>query len=168
MPTFIKPTRSKRHFVWLAYEWSNLFYSCQLCNQQFKKNLFPLRDNRKRAHPKTRSVANEEPLLIDPAQDPAPYIGFRDEYAFAVAGCREGETTIESLGLNREELAEYRRRRLQDLRILRDVCDVLRKVVVTNPDAAYLAKLQEYETDLASRSAVTAEYAAMARAFLNP
>ena len=25
-------------YYWLAYEWSNLFFSCQLCNQSFKRN----------------------------------------------------------------------------------------------------------------------------------
>jgi hypothetical protein len=29
-------------YYWLAYEWSNLLISCQLCNQEFKKNRFPL------------------------------------------------------------------------------------------------------------------------------
>ena len=121
-------------YYWLAYEWSNLFYSCQLCNQRFKDNLLPLRDNRSRARPHKRDISKEQPLLIDPAaQDPAVYIAFRDEYAFAVNHCREGVTTIDVLGPNREELAEYRRRRLQDLRILRELRDLLRGIVASNP-----------------------------------
>jgi uncharacterized protein (TIGR02646 family) len=89
-------------YYWLAYAWENLFYSCQLCNQRFKRNLFPLRDGRRRAHPRTRTIVREEPLLIDPSRlDPSEYIGFREEMAFAVNGCREGETTIQVLGLNR-------------------------------------------------------------------
>jgi hypothetical protein len=36
-------------YFWLAYVWANLFLACQLCNQSFKKNLFPLADPAKRA-----------------------------------------------------------------------------------------------------------------------
>jgi uncharacterized protein (TIGR02646 family) len=156
-------------YYWLAYEWSNLFYSCQLCNQRFKENLFPLRNGRRRARSHNYNLANEEPLLIDPAtQDPSLFIGFSEEYAFAVNGCREGVTTIDVLGLNREELAEYRRKRLQDLRILRELCNTLREIVASNPTPERSAQLQEYETELQSRLADTAEYSAMARAFLAP
>ena len=64
-------------YYWLAYDWDNLFYSCQLCNQRFKRNLFPLRDGRRRARSHTHRLDKEEPLLVDPAeQDPSKYIGF--------------------------------------------------------------------------------------------
>ena len=36
-------------YFWLAYDWKNLYFSCQLCNQRHKKNLFPLKDPNKRA-----------------------------------------------------------------------------------------------------------------------
>jgi uncharacterized protein (TIGR02646 family) len=154
-------------YYWLAYEWSNLFYSCQLCNQRFKRNLFPLRDDRSRARPHKRDISKEKPLLVDPAApNPGAFISFRDEYAFAVNGCREGEATIEVFGLNREELAEVRRRRLEDLLILRKLCEELRAVVGGDPDHPRRAELQEYEAKLQSRLADGAEYAAMARAFL--
>jgi uncharacterized protein (TIGR02646 family) len=155
-------------YYWLAYEWSNLFYSCQLCNQRFKDNLFPLRDDRSRARPHKRDISKEKPLLIDPAaQDPAVYIEFRGEYAFAVKQCREGVTTIDVLGLNREELAEVRRKRLQDLQILLVARDALREIVATNPTPERLTQLQECENELQMRQADTAEYSAMARAFLS-
>lgn len=154
-------------YYWLAYEWSNLFYSCQLCNQRFKKNLFPLRDNRSRAHPQRRDISKEKPLLIDPAaQNPSDYIGFRGERAFAKKGCREGVTTIEALGLNREELAENRRKRLQDLQALVLLCELLREAVVHDP--ARLPDLHKWEAKLEEKQQDAAEYAAMARAFLGP
>jgi uncharacterized protein (TIGR02646 family) len=103
-------------YYWLAYEWANLFYSCQLCNQQFKRNLFPLKDGRRRARSHTHNLDKEEPLLVDPSRlDPADFIEFREEYAYPMNGSREGVTTIEVLGLNREALAETRRNRLKDL-----------------------------------------------------
>ena len=33
-------------YYWLAYEWSNLLFSCQICNQRHKGNLFPLQTPR--------------------------------------------------------------------------------------------------------------------------
>jgi hypothetical protein len=41
-------------YFWLAYAWENLFFACQLCNQSFKKNLFPLADPARRAQPSGR------------------------------------------------------------------------------------------------------------------
>ena len=106
-------------YYWLAYEWDNLFFSCQLCNQRFKRNLFPLKDNRRRARAHTHKLVKEQPLLVNPAeQNTAGYIDFRDEYAYAVGGCAEGQATIEILGLNREELIEVRRDRLATLKDL--------------------------------------------------
>lgn len=29
-------------YWWLAYEWANLFFSCRKCNQEHKKNHFPV------------------------------------------------------------------------------------------------------------------------------
>src|SRR5437667_9513338 len=49
-------------YYWLAYAWKNLFYSCQLCNQRFKRNLFPLKDGRRRARAHTHSLDKEAPL----------------------------------------------------------------------------------------------------------
>jgi uncharacterized protein (TIGR02646 family) len=155
-------------YYWLAYDWSNLFYSCQLCNQRFKDNLFPLRDDRSRARPHKRDISKEKPLLIDPAQDPALYIDFRNEYAVAVNRCLEGVTTIDVLGLNREELAEVRRKRLQDLRILLVARDALREIVASTstPSSERITQLQECENEIKARQEATAEYSAMARAFL--
>ena len=36
-------------YYWLAYDWSNLLFCCQLCNQRFKRSLFPLADSVYRA-----------------------------------------------------------------------------------------------------------------------
>ena len=33
----------KPGYYWLAYEWDNLLFSCQICNQRYKKNLFPIK-----------------------------------------------------------------------------------------------------------------------------
>jgi uncharacterized protein (TIGR02646 family) len=68
-------------YYWMAYEWENLFYSCQICNQSFKKNYFPLTDEIKRA--KTHKDKLEPlavTLLLDPGKEnPELHIGFRKE-----------------------------------------------------------------------------------------
>ena len=56
-------------YYWLAYEWSNLFASCQICNQRFKKNLFPLDNPRSRARSHHDDLGREKPLLLDPGRD---------------------------------------------------------------------------------------------------
>lgn len=155
-------------YYWLAYEWANLFYSCQLCNQRFKRNLFPLKDGRRRARTHRHDLRNEKPLLVDPStQNPARYIGFREEYAYPIKGRKEGEVTIEVFGLNREELAEVRRERLATLRDLLLGCALLRERIAENADPDLEEQLRVLEVRLDRRKAAEAEYAAMNRAFLD-
>jgi hypothetical protein len=64
----------------LAYVWENLFLACALCNQSFKKNLFPLADPTRRARSHLDDLAAEQPMLIHPAdEEPNAFIGFREE-----------------------------------------------------------------------------------------
>ena len=56
-------------YYWLAYDWSNLFLSCQICNQRHKKNLFPLQDPLKRAQSHHADIDDEDPLFINPTDD---------------------------------------------------------------------------------------------------
>ena len=65
-------------YYWLAYEWNNLFLACAICNQQFKKNLFPLKTAARRARNHLEDISREAPLLLDPAvDDPESFISFR-------------------------------------------------------------------------------------------
>lgn len=104
-------------YYWLAYAWTNLFFSCQLCNQRFKGNLFPLRDPHQRALSHHDDIMQEELLFVDPgSSDPGAFIGFREEYPYAINGNAVGKTTIQALGLDRESLNERRRDRLEMLK----------------------------------------------------
>lgn len=142
-------------YYWLAYEWSNLFLSCTLCNQQFKKNLFPLQTPMRRARSHQDEVTKEDPLLLDPSvDDPETFISFREEVPYAVRGNARGEATIHLLGLRREALAERRRERLGYVRALRDL------VRLGGPEATQAQSLlQRMQQD-------SGEYAAMTRAVL--
>jgi len=160
----------KPGYYWLGYEWTNLLFSCQICNQQGKKNVFPLARPSRRATSHHDDLAAEEPLLIDPATvDPEEYIGFREEVAYPRRGRRLGKITIEVLGLNREALREERRDYLVLLRKLQSVRELLHREIIANEDLApesWLTQLCEIDAKLHSCKLDSAEYAAMARAAL--
>lgn len=106
---------TKPGYYWLAYTWSNLLYSCNVCNRTYKKNLFPLEDSTTRdiSH---KNIANEVPLFINPSQeDPADYIEFHHHIICPIhtngVERLKGKVTIGYLGLNeRKDLKEVRRR----------------------------------------------------------
>lgn len=98
-------------YFWLAYDWENLFFSCQMCNQRHKKNFFPLADPQHRARSHKDDLSAESPLFVNPAdEDPEAFITFHKEVVRAVDGNPRGAITIESLGLYRPNLEEQRRR----------------------------------------------------------
>lgn len=72
-------------YYWLAYEWENLLLSCQLCNQRYKKNLFPLLNNPQRALSHHYNVDSEQPIFIHPVKDEVEtYITFKEEIPIAI------------------------------------------------------------------------------------
>lgn len=112
---------SHRGYWWLAYKWENLFFSCRYCNQEHKKNRFPVHDESKRAESEKSSLAEEDSFLIDPTEkNPEEHIGF-DWRSLKSAGAsispmhvmarpwsEYGEKTIEIVGLNKNELPTER------------------------------------------------------------
>lgn len=106
-------------YYWLAYEWSNLFFVCQLCNQKYKKNYFPLGNQKRRALSHDDAVEKERPLFINPAEeDPRKLISFRREIPYALKNSRRAKVTIKLLGLDRPELNEVRLDRYRLLKAL--------------------------------------------------
>lgn len=148
-------------YYWLAYEWSNLLASCQLCNQQFKKNLFHLKDEGNRARNHHHDISLEEPLLINPAEtNPEQHISFREEIAYAPANSIPGATTIDTLQLNKESLAEYRRKYLHQVRLIHELLDKIKPSTAKNRKL-----LQDARSFLNSAVQDNAEYAGMIRAY---
>jgi uncharacterized protein (TIGR02646 family) len=145
----------KPGYFWLAYEWTNLLFSCEICNSRFKGNLFPLSNPAARARKPEDDLALEQPLFVNPAvEDPAAHIGFREEYPFAVNGSARGEATWKALGLDREKLAEIRRDHLQTVKTLK----ILRDQGATASQRSEAAKL------LTKMSGKTGQWSAMVRA----
>jgi len=100
---------SKPGYYWLAYNFSNLYLSCEICNRTFKRNYFPLayEANRVRSHHHHTDLPNESPLLIQPEEDePEDHITFNREIPLGID--TKGSVTIERLGLDRYDLNEER------------------------------------------------------------
>ncbi len=67
-------TEEKAHpgYWWLAYEWTNYLFSCKACNQEYKKNHFPLLPNGRRAFKEEDDLSDEKPVLIEQDLTQAP------------------------------------------------------------------------------------------------
>lgn len=143
-------------YYWLAYDWTNLFFSCQLCNQRYKKNLFPLTNPRHRARTHHDDVESEDPLFIDPVRiDPEEHISFRDEVPFHINGSIKGKTTIRELRLDRDELNERRRDRLEMLLSLKDLAGL--SLPESGRAAGIVAKAVRDDAEYAAMSRVALE-----------
>jgi uncharacterized protein (TIGR02646 family) len=103
-------------YWWLAYEWENYLFSCKTCNQEYKKNAFPIPDESQRALQPKDELAAEQPYLINPFdEDPEPnfaydWVGGAGIFV-KVLGVDEGgrgDSTQKSVGLNRTRLMEER------------------------------------------------------------
>lgn len=152
-------------YYWLAYEWSNLYFSCEQCNRRAKGNLFPLVEpaRRARSHRQARRIGRETPLFLDPGvDDPEAFIGFRDEVPFAIAADPRATATIEALNLGRDELSERRRDRHGALKVSCQVLELARARSRRLPRDLVEAAAQV----VAASSRDDAEYAAMSRAAL--
>ena len=158
-------------YYWLAYEWSNVLFCCQLCNQRFKRNHFSLANPSRRARPHHNDIEDEQPMFINPAgENPTEFPEFREEYLSPTDGNPRGHATIESLGLNREKLVEKRRDTLRPIKDLL-VCRRLFAVLASrDPSPENVKGLGEIDERLAwyikKYDSDSAEYAAMVRAAL--
>jgi len=151
-------------YYWLAYDWDNLLLCCQKCNQRFKRNYFPLKNNQQRASSNLSDLAAEQPVFIHPVnEDPARFISFTDEIPIGIDDEGRGSKTIELLGLDRELLNEQRRNKLN---MIRDFCDLADGFPETLPELKKEAKETVLKYINESKSDKT-EYAAMLRCFFN-
>ena len=108
---------SRPGYYWLAYEWNNLFFSCQICNQRFKKNYFPLVDETKRAKNHTLDYLEESPLLLHPSIDnPEDHITFNRHVPVPATDSKRGKESIAGLGIDRSDLNRIREAYLQNVR----------------------------------------------------
>jgi uncharacterized protein (TIGR02646 family) len=167
-----KPTEPIRKpgYYWLAYDWTNLLFCCQICNQRNKGNHFPLINDANRARSHHDDIKHEQPLFINPAdEDPREFLEFREEYVCATDGNSRGAQTIDVLGLNRELIAERRGDLLAKLKILIVCREQLKAKPGGHPDPLSKNHIAMINAHLERCASDSAEYAAMVRALLkNP
>ena len=140
-------------YYWLAYEWSNLFFSCQLCNQRYKENLFPLKKPLDRAKSHNDNIDIEKPIFINPNEDVEKYISFREEVIFAIDDNLRGKATIKALGLDRDELNNMRKDCFDKL-------ELIYKLANLKPQIPESEKAKKHITKSIQRSS---QYASMIR-----
>jgi len=88
----------------LTFEWSNLGYACSICNGN-KSSYFD---------PKLS--------LVNPyAENPSDHIRFYGFFMFNAPESRRGQMTIEQIELNRAELVERRKERLEQVKRMCDL-----------------------------------------------
>jgi len=142
-------------YWWLAFSWTNYSLSCKACNQEWKRNLFPV------AAPRAACLEGvertEQPLLLDPC---APF-RTADHFEWTVDAVMngltpEGRATIITCGLNRSPLVALRLKVAQDARaLLKQLLGAIRR-----RDAAEARRGLQELGNLGSRSR---EFAGMVR-----
>lgn len=100
------------YYVWLAYDWDNLYPICRICNTA-KKNAFPVSGNRGAIGASVDQLRQQEQaLLLDPCfHDPSHHLSF-DLSGMATARTQIGEISIRVLDLNRKSLVLQRCRQI--------------------------------------------------------
>ncbi len=134
-----KEKLQKPGYFWLAYEWTNLFFVCELCNRRFKKNLFPLLKAENRVKSREADLSHEEPLFINPAEEnPEDFISFRGEIVFAIDGNVRGKITIEGAGLDRVDLESNRKTCLEKIKRIYEIAKASPKLPESKEALDYL------------------------------
>lgn len=106
---------NRDYYLWLAFEWRNLFYACTHCAKA-KQDKFPVNGIRAPYLASFEDVQKyEAPLLIDPTFDePSKDLEFLPN-GLIIGITKKGTTSIELLKLNRLDLVDARKRRIQIL-----------------------------------------------------
>jgi len=101
-------------YFWLAYEWENLLFACDRCNDGgHKQNVFPLRNPTARATANAPDTRHEQPLLLNPygGEDPEQHIEWNRDVPRSRNGSEMGRASIETFGLAEDSLLLRQRRK---------------------------------------------------------
>lgn len=96
-------------YWWLAYEAINLLPSCSFCNRTGKRDLFPLEPGSTYAL-QPGEERDEKPLLVHPGlENPDDHLKYDPVQGVLVPKSEKGSFSIETFGLNREDLLTARK-----------------------------------------------------------
>ncbi len=154
-------------YWWLAYDWDNYLLACKNCNQERKKDHFPLLSGGIRAFNAEDDLSGEKPVLIHPiADDPGEFIGFdwQESYGIlvkAVALDKEGRGhgTINDLTAINDK--EVMKRRAELIRFFEYIVEMVTFARHTNNKD----ELNKYYNDIKSETAAEKEFAGFRRAY---
>lgn len=147
--------QSPDHYWWLAYEWTNLYLACFVCNKM-KGGRFPVEGERAAARAGAEALRAERPMLLDPCADrPEEHLLF-DEAGKVASDTKQGRMTIDVFGLNRTPLIKARSEVFENLRDTWEAT-ASHKQFLKKPDLTSLKQLCE----------PTQPFLAMTRQFLN-
>lgn len=106
---------SRDYYLWLAFEWRNIFYACHDCARA-KRDIFPVEGLRAPFLSSFEDcVRQERPLLIDPSQeDPSRHLQLLSDGRLHATTTR-GATTIDAFHLNRHSLIVQRLSEIRNL-----------------------------------------------------
>jgi len=126
---------SPDHYGWFAYDWSNFMLSCSACNRA-KRNLFPVSGTRAMLLCTwLEADEHEKGTLIDPcSDDPGRHLSF-DIEGLCFHTSKRGAVSIEVLDLNRPQLIEFRKAKI-------DLCLSLLEEIRHN-DGGDISRLNE-------------------------
>jgi uncharacterized protein (TIGR02646 family) len=154
-------------YWWLAYDWENYWFSCKICNQEYKKNHFPLLPDGKRAYKENDHLSEEKPVLIHPInENPEELIGFDWQHAKGVLvkavgldDNHRGQRTINELtGINDPIVM---RERAEIIPQLQGIAQVLIFAKFQNNQAL----IKEYSERIKHETSANKEFAGFRRAF---
>jgi uncharacterized protein (TIGR02646 family) len=165
-------------YFWLAYDWDNLFLACQVCNQVFKNDFFPLENEDTRAQLNDLSIDAEKPIFVHPSLDePEDEI----EYIESIPRGKKlkGKLTIAYLGFGSIEhgqefnidyspklqirinrLKEEREKYYNTLKLIFNTIRVLENKILNEEETQTLISLRKLIEDSQSNDS---EWASMAR-----
>lgn len=142
-------------YWWLAYAWENYALACKVCNQKWKRDLFPVVG----VHPSygVGMEAGERPLLLHPFEPFKLGEHLRwDELGYLHPVTDRGYATIVTCGLNREDLVAARRMLWNDVE--RALCSIDEHL-----DADRWEKAEPLLTWIERRGANSSDFAGMVR-----
>lgn len=126
-------------YFWLAYDWSNLYMACAICNQVYKKDLFPLADPAKRAFPRG-DILLEDAMIVSPGEDPSPHLEF--DMNIVKSRTPRGAETVRRTGLDRPGLNDDRRDHLNGLQHHIDSLKAFDQMAVDDPSLRPIVDVQ--------------------------
>ncbi|MBD2141828.1 TIGR02646 family protein [Anabaena sp. FACHB-1250] len=128
----IEHFRPKSQYVDLTFDWNNLLYACEVCNNaENKGNKFPL-------------DCDGSQLLIDPTDEDCDIYQYLEFYwdkeaqlAHVNGKDKRGKVVAEILSLNRTDLIQYRSRKLKALLVILRQLRETRDKKARDEDASY-------------------------------